>query len=161
MFGVFLCCFVKNVIHRTLQYVSLRFSLAPRTTSEHARFWAVPVSVAILMLPGVVFAAFENPLLFPVIFKLLEAFVKGVTYVGSVGLVVFIVWAGFLFTLGQGDPEKLNRAKSMFIRIILLGTLLLGLWALVLLVGHTFAGLSAGAFLALLALVVLYFTTRK
>ena len=121
----------------------------------------VTLILILLIFPSITFAAFENPLLFPAIFKLLEGFVKGVTYVGTVGLVVFIVWAGFLFTLGQGDPEKLSRAKSMFIKIILLGTLLLALWAIVILVGDTLGGLSAASLLAAMALIVLYFTTRK
>ena len=115
----------------------------------------------LLLIPSITSAAFENPLLFPIIFKLLEAFVKGVTYIGTVGLIVLVVWAGFLFTLAQGNPEKLNRAKSMFVKIILLGALLLGLWAIVLVVGTTLGGLTAGALLAVMALVVLFLIGRK
>ena len=115
-----------------------------------------------MMLPAVVQAGvFQNPLAVQYIQKILKSFILGVIYVGTPALAVFIVWTGFLFVAAQGNPEGLEKAKKVALYVGVGGVLLLGLWALVRLVGNTLAGLSSASLLILFAAFLLYVLYQK
>lgn len=124
---------------------------------------ALFVALSLVLIPVVVGAAsFSNPLASKFIVDMLRGFVLAVIYVGTPILAVFIVWTGFLFVAALGNPEGLSKAKKMAVRVAGFGTLLLGLWAIIRIVGNTLSGVSSAALLIVLAGFLLYvFYYRK
>ena len=63
----------------------------------------------------------------------LEEFVKAildniVLPIGSVVVVMAIIYAGFKFVTAQGKPEKLKEAKDAFLWVLIGAAILLGSW---------------------------------
>ena len=118
--------------------------------------------ILVLFIPGIVSAAtFENPLLLRFIIKILEAFVKGVIYVGTPALIVLVVWTGFLFISARGNSAGLTKAKSMALTTLIGGTVFLSLWAITQLVGNTLSGLTSSALLIVISAFLLYALYKK
>ncbi|PCI90340.1 hypothetical protein COB18_01145 [Candidatus Kaiserbacteria bacterium] len=111
------------------------------------------LSISPLLLEA---ATFQNPLALKVITDMLKGLVMSVIYVGTPALVVAIMWTGFLFTSAGGNADKLTKAKSIAIKVLIGGVLLLSLWAIVELVSSTLAGFGAATLLIVLAAFYLY-----
>jgi len=92
-----------------------------------------------LTAPTVVFGQFDNPLKsnLSTVAGFTEAFLKAVVYVLFPIAVLFVVYSGFLFVIAQGKPEGLTKAKNNFLWTIIGIALLLGAWALSVLIKGT------------------------
>jgi hypothetical protein len=101
--------------------------------SKHTRLLGTLFAVAIMLSPLVSIAAagsyngstggtetLQNPLGgIDSICKLVNALLKAVMIIGVPIAVLFIVWAGFMFVLAQGNSEKLTKARSNFLYVII------------------------------------------
>ena len=57
---------------------------------------------------------------------------------------LFIVYSGFLFVAAQGNEEKLSKAKSNLMYVIIGAILILGAWVIATLIGGTVSQLMTG-----------------
>ena len=96
-------------------------------------------SAALLMMPASAFAAFENPLKssLSTVAGFTEALLKAAVYILFPLAVVFIVYSGFLFVTAQGNSDQLAKAKTNFLWTVIGVALLLGAWALAVLIEGT------------------------
>lgn len=69
---------------------------------------------------------FDNPLHADSIMELLRTFLQGLVYIGSIALLLALVWCGFLFVMAQGKEEDLNNAKRTLMWTVIGGLILLG-----------------------------------
>lgn len=74
------------------------------------------------------------------IYNILDAVVK----IGAIFVVLFIVYAGFLFVTAQGDPGKIKDAKSILLYTLIGGVILLGAEEIAQIVCNTANDLGAG-----------------
>lgn len=83
-------------------------------------------------LPILAFAqgVFDNPLGYNTIDSFLRAVLNAVVTIAFPIIVLFLVYAGFLFVSAQGDQEKLKTAKKIFLWTIVGALLILGAEAL-------------------------------
>lgn len=104
--------------------------------ARHILFSVLSVLVA---APIIVHAQFNNPLKsgLDTIAGFTEAFLKAVVFVLFPVAVLFVVYSGFLFIAAQGNSEGLEKAKKNFFWTIIGVGLLLGAWALALLIKGT------------------------
>lgn len=103
----------------------------------HTAFYTITATA--LMLPSTTFAAFNNPLQsnLSTVAGFTEAFLRAVVYILFPIAVVFIVYSGFLFVSAQGNSEELAKAKRNFYWTVIGVGLLLGAWALAVLIKGT------------------------
>ena len=121
----------------------------------------VATALALVFTPGLALAAFTNPLSDTVVLQALEGFVKAVIYVGTPGVIILLMWAGFSFVSAQGNPDGIARAKRTFIWGCIAALLLFGLWAITTLVGNTLASLPALGLLVIIAVAFVYIVFGK
>ena len=97
--------------------------------------------MAVLLLPTLVLGqgALQNPLDGGLnsIASFTAAFLRAVVFILFPIAVVFIVYSGFLFISAQGKPEDLATAKRNFLWTVIGVALLLGAWALAVLIENT------------------------
>ena len=67
-----------------------------------------------------------NPLGVNSLPELLNAILKGVVQIGSILLVLAIVYVGFLFVFARGDTEQIRNARNALLWTVIGGILLLG-----------------------------------
>lgn len=67
-----------------------------------------------------------NPLKVDSLEGLLGLILDAVIQIGTIVLVLAIIWVGFLFVKAQGKPEELAKARQAFIWTIIGGLILLG-----------------------------------
>ena len=58
--------------------------------------------------------------------QFLTAILIGVVQIGTIILTMMLVYVGFLFVVAQGNPEKLQSAKSALVWTVIGGLVLLG-----------------------------------
>ncbi|MBL4644804.1 MAG: hypothetical protein JKX80_02975 [Candidatus Pacebacteria bacterium] len=106
---------------------------------KHLRGIFFAIAVFGLTTPVIVFAEFQNPLKRELdsVAGFTAAFLKAVIFIVFPIAVVFVVYSGFLFVTAQGNPEGLATAKRNFLWTIIGVGLLLGAWALALLIKGT------------------------
>lgn len=75
------------------------------------------------------------------ILLLLEKILSALVLIGIPVLVIFIVYAGFLFISAQGDPEKINKARSTLFWAVIGGAVLIGARVIATIVDKTVTGL--------------------
>lgn len=68
----------------------------------------------------------DNPILYDDLNEFLLAIVDGVVQVGFYLVVIFIIYAGFLFVKARGNEAELKKAKEAFLYTIIGATILLG-----------------------------------
>ena len=71
-----------------------------------------------------------NPLGVNSLPELLNAILKGVVQIGSILLVLAIVYVGFLFVFARGDTEQIKNARNALLWTVIGGILLLGAQAI-------------------------------
>lgn len=64
------------------------------------------------------------------LYTLINAVLKVVVSIGTIIVVLALVYAGFLFIAARGNPEKINQAKSVFLWTVVGAIVLLGAEAL-------------------------------
>lgn len=100
------------------------------------------IVLGLLLLPSVVSAECPtNFNLLPEGVCTLEGFVnillEAVVNIGTILLVLALVWTGFLFIKAQGNEEELRSARSALLWVVLGGGLLLGAQVLSLVIKAT------------------------
>lgn len=74
--------------------------------------------------------------------QFLKAILKGVVEIGTIILVMMLVYVGFLFVAARGNSEKLQSAKSALLWTVIGGLILLGATAIQLVIEGTVNSLS-------------------
>ncbi|MEK9160893.1 MAG: hypothetical protein AAB440_02565, partial [Patescibacteria group bacterium] len=107
-------------------------------TSLIKKVSAFTLSVYVLM-PMTVFAAegLVNPLKVGTVEELLALVLKAVVNIGTIVLVLMLVYVGFLFVVGQGNEEKISEAKKALMWTVIGGLDLLGAQAISLVIQST------------------------
>lgn len=77
--------------------------------------------------------------------NLLQGILKFVVRIGSIVVIVMIVFVGFKFVVAQGNPSKIEEAKSMLLWTIVGALILLGAEAIALGIEATVQALSVGS----------------
>ncbi|MBY0110606.1 pilin [Patescibacteria group bacterium] len=100
---------------------------------------------AYLFLPMMVFASegLVNPLKVGTIEELLALVLKAVVNIGTIVLILMLVYVGFLFVVGQGNEEKISEAKKALMWTVIGGLVLLGAQAISLVIQSTVGSLQA------------------
>ena len=93
------------------------------------------------LAPLLAHAAYPNPIVYNTIPEFVEALLIFLVTLGTLVLVAMVIYAGFMFVTAQGKPEKLKTAKTAFFWVIIGGALVLGAWALSLVVKDTIQNL--------------------
>ena len=60
------------------------------------------------------------------LYALVNAVLRVVVSIGTLVVVLAVVYAGFLFIAARGNPEKINQAKSVFLWTVVGAIVLLG-----------------------------------
>ena len=71
-----------------------------------------------------------NPIKYNTINEFLGAILNIVVQMGAVVIVFFFVYAGFMFVTAQGNTEKIQKAKSMFVWVVVGAFVLLGVYVI-------------------------------
>ena len=79
----------------------------------------------------------QNPLKVDSIQCLISEVLKFVVNLLAVAGVMYIIWAGFLMVKAQGNPEELKKAKQAFLNAIIGMAIILGAWALAMMIAQT------------------------
>jgi len=130
---------------------------------KYTRLLVVMSVVISTLVPLVVVAANEsaNPLSSPTLMAVVRAFVNTVVYVVTPVLILAFVYGGFLMVVAQGNPNKLNEAKSFLFTVTWVSMLFWGIWIIVALVVGTLSALTAGGLLLILGAFLVYAILRK
>jgi len=68
----------------------------------------------------------KNPLAFPDITSLMQAILNVVIIIATPIIVIFIIYAGFLYVTAQGNPEKLQVANRALLYGVIGGVIIVG-----------------------------------
>lgn len=82
-----------------------------------------------------------NPLKASSIPKLLAVVLRGLVEIGSIILVLMLVWVGFMFVMAQGNEEKIKSARQALMWTVVGGLILLGATAIAELIEATVTAL--------------------
>lgn len=85
--------------------------------------------------------ALINPLKVCSIPEFLALVLQGVVQIGSMILVLALIWVGFLFVAAQGNEEKIKNARSALVWTVVGGLLLLGAQGIALVIHATVSSL--------------------
>jgi hypothetical protein len=85
----------------------------------------------------------QNPLAFNSIAEFVSKALQALVYIALPVVGFFILLSGFYFISAQGNQEKLGKAKTNFMWVIVGAILILGAWALSELIGGTIDQLRA------------------
>lgn len=84
------------------------------------------LSIVVFAQPGASVSQIENPLKSDDVQDILENILDLVTVIGSIILVLFIIFSGYKFVMAQGNPGKISEAKNILIATVIGGAILLG-----------------------------------
>ncbi len=90
------------------------------------RFFALALA---FMIPGLALAqgtGLVNPLRAGSLPELVAVILQAVVELGSIAIVLMLVWSGFLFVKAQGNPGELETARKALFNTVIGGLLLLG-----------------------------------
>lgn len=85
----------------------------------------------------------ENPLQVDSLDGFLNAILAGVVQIGTIILIMMLVYVGFLFVAARGNSEKLQSAKSALVWTVIGGLILLGATAIQLVITGTVRSIQA------------------
>lgn len=80
---------------------------------------------------------FLNPLAFSTITELMQALLNMVIVISIPIVMLFIIYAGFLYATAQGNPEKLQIANRALLYGVIGGVIILGSVAILQIVQNT------------------------
>ena len=84
------------------------------------------LSIVVFAQPGGSVPKIENPLKSDDVQDILENILDLVTVIGSIILVLFIIFSGYKFVMAQGNPGKISEARNILIATVIGGAILLG-----------------------------------
>jgi hypothetical protein len=73
---------------------------------------------------------------------LIQTILIGVIKIGIPIIALALIYSGFLFVAAQGNSEKLETAKKSLLYTIIGAAILLGAWAIAILISETVLGIS-------------------
>lgn len=73
---------------------------------------------------------------------LLKVILQAVIELGSIILVIMLVWVGFLFVMARGNPEEISKARGALVWTLIGGLILLGAQAIMEVIKATVEGLG-------------------
>ena len=85
---------------------------------------------ALMLMPMLAHAQLVNVLQVDRIDQLAVVILEALVYIGSLILIVMLVWTGFLFIRAQGNVEQIKAARSALFWTVIGGLVLLGASAL-------------------------------
>jgi hypothetical protein len=85
---------------------------------------------------------FCNPINQSTLDGFLAVLLEGAIKIGLPIIALAIIYSGFLFVKARGNPEELTKAKAAFLYTLIGAAILLGAWALVLLIQATVTSLG-------------------
>ncbi|HET8574874.1 MAG TPA: DUF6112 family protein [Candidatus Paceibacterota bacterium] len=107
--------------------------------------WYFLLSLLALFFPSVLFAGamtFENPLTsISTLPDFIDALLTIVIQIAVPVIVIFIIISGFMFITAQGDTQKLTRARSAFVAVVIGAAIILGAKVLAHAIAQTIAQL--------------------
>jgi hypothetical protein len=74
---------------------------------------------------------------------LLDAIIKAIVEIGTIVLILALIWVGFSFVRAQGNPTEIAKARSALVWTIIGGAILLGAQALSTVIQSTAQGLGS------------------
>jgi hypothetical protein len=83
----------------------------------------------------------QNPLCAGSLVDLLQEVLAYVTYIGSIFLVLVLVYVGFQFVMARGNPEAIGKAQRALLWTVIGGLILLGANAIAIVIVSTAASL--------------------
>lgn len=85
-----------------------------------------------LLLPVVSFAqkTLNNPITFPSITELLQAILNVVVIISMPIVALFIIYAGFMYVTGRGNPQKIQDATRALTYGVIGGVIIIGSFAI-------------------------------
>ena len=86
-------------------------------------------------------AKIVNPISSTTLEGLIKTILEGVLKIGIPVIALAIIYCGFLFVAARGVPEKIGKAKESLIYTLIGAAILLGAWALALLIKNTVVAL--------------------
>lgn len=90
--------------------------------------------------------SFPNPLGYTSITTLVSNVIQAIVYIAFPIIILFLVYAGFLFVTAQGNEEKITTAKRVLLWTIIGALLVLGAQVLVLAISGTVEQIQGGSF---------------
>lgn len=75
--------------------------------------------------------------------EFLRAILRGVVEIGTIILIMMLVYVGFLFVMARGNAEKLQGAKSALVWTVIGGLILLGATAIEAVISGTVGAITA------------------
>ncbi|HEY0979552.1 MAG TPA: hypothetical protein VGE23_01790 [Candidatus Paceibacterota bacterium] len=75
--------------------------------------------------------------------EFLRAILKGIVEIGTIILIMMLVYVGFLFVMARGNAEKLQGAKSALVWTVIGGLILLGATAIEAVISGTVGAITA------------------
>lgn len=87
--------------------------------------------------PCVISGKLCNPIKQDTITGFLQNLLENVLEIGIPIIVLAVIYCGFLFVAARGNPEELTKAKSALLYTLIGAAILLGAWALALLIQST------------------------
>lgn len=75
--------------------------------------------------------------------EFLKAILDGVIQIGTLVLIMMLVYVGFLFVVARGNPEKIQGAKSALVWTVIGGLVLLGATAIQLVISGTVKSITS------------------
>ncbi len=69
--------------------------------------------------------------------EFIQIFLQGVLRIGIPILALAIIYCGFLFVQAQGKPDELTKAKDTLLYTLIGAAILLGSWAIAILISET------------------------
>ncbi len=87
--------------------------------------------------PSVGAGGLVNPLQVGSFPEFLRAILGGIVEIGTIVLIMMLVYVGFLFVVARGNSEKLQSAKSALVWTVIGGLILLGATAIQLVIEGT------------------------
>lgn len=82
-------------------------------------------------------AGLINPLKVDSFDGLLRAILNGVIEIGTIVLILMLVYVGFMFVMARGNPTELQKAKSALLWTVIGGLVLLGATAIQVVISGT------------------------
>ena len=82
-----------------------------------------------------------NPISATTLNGLIQTILEGVIKIGIPIIALAIIYSGFLFVAARGNSEKITKAKDALIYTLIGAAILLGAWAIALLIKNTVGAL--------------------
>ena len=128
---------MKNYLKKNLHKIILAMFVFIWPVVSFAQNGTNPPSPGNGTNPPVGGITIANPLSSKTLIELIQKILEGVIKIGMPIVVLAIIYCGFLFVSAQGNPEKLGEAKRALLYTLIGAAILLGSWAIALLITST------------------------